>query len=171
VSAFIETLAGNHAEAEAKLRESYLLLERSGAKNSVGAAARLAHTLCAQGRYEEAERFAAMTRDAVPGDVQEQSLWRSGLAKVEAHRRNFNEAESLARAATELLEPTGFINQCGDAEMDLAGVLVAADRPAEAAMVFEKGLDLYRRKGNAVSAARAEELLVRVRAGRSRSKL
>jgi class 3 adenylate cyclase/tetratricopeptide (TPR) repeat protein len=171
VSAFIETLAGNHAEAEAKLRESYRLLERSGAKNSVGAAARLAHTLCAQGRYEEAEHFAAMTRDAIPGDVQEQSLWRSALAKVEAHRRNFNEAESLARAATELLEPTGFINQCGDAEMDLAGVLVAADRPAEAAMVFEKGLDLYRRKGNAVSAARAEELLVRVRAGRSRSKL
>jgi tetratricopeptide (TPR) repeat protein len=171
VSAFIETLAGNHAEAEAKLRESYLLLERSGAKNSVGAAARLAHTLCAQGRYEEAEHFAAMTKDALPGDLQEQALWRSALAKVLAQRGNIREAETLAREATELLEPTGFINQCGDAELDLADVLVAAGLNAEATMALEKALDLYRRKGNRVSAARAEELLAGVRAGRSRSKL
>jgi tetratricopeptide (TPR) repeat protein len=165
VSAFIETLAENHAAAEAELRESYLLLERYGAKNSVGAAARLAHSLCTQGRYEEAEHFAAMTKDAMPGDVQEQALWRCALAKVEAHRGNFNEADSLARAATELLEPTGFINQCGDAEMDLAGVLVVAGRPEEAAMVLKKALDLYRRKGNSVSAARAGDLLAKLRGG------
>lgn len=158
-TAFIETLAGDHAAAEAELRESYRLLEQHGAKNSVGAAARLAHALCAQGQYDEAEHFATMTRDASPGDLQEQALWRSALAKVLAHRGKFSEAETLAREATQLLEPTGFINQCGDAELDLAEVLVAAGRPGEASLALERALDLYRRKGNTVSAARVTELL------------
>src|SRR5207248_9347690 len=117
------------------------------------------------GRDEAAGRFAAMTRADMPGDDQEQSLWRSAVAKVEAHRGNFNEAESLARVATELLEPTGFIRQCGDAQMDLAGVLVAAGRSVDARVALEKALDLYRRKGNTVSATRAEELLARLPAG------
>jgi class 3 adenylate cyclase/tetratricopeptide (TPR) repeat protein len=165
VSAFIETLAGDHTAAEAELRESYRLLEGYGAKNTVGAAARLAHTLCALRRYQEAERFAVVTRDAMPGDVQEQALWRSALAKVLAQRGNISEAERLARQATQLLEPTGFINQCGDAELDLAEVLVAAGRPDQAAIALERALDLYRRKGNTVSAAWAEEHLARLRVG------
>ena len=61
----IEMLAGDPAAAEAELREACTVLEQLGEKGFLSTrAALLAHALCAQGRYEEAEPFIDLAAEA-----------------------------------------------------------------------------------------------------------
>jgi predicted ATPase/class 3 adenylate cyclase len=157
---FIETLAGDHAAAERALRAAHDEVSRLGDLGYQStAAALLAHTICAQGRYEEAERFCGIAEEiGAEDDLATQVLWRSAKAKVLAARGEHGEAARLAREAVVLAESTDDTNMYADSLMDLASVLSATGDSAERVDAIRRARDLYVRKGNVVSARLAEEL-------------
>ena len=86
-------------------------------------------------------------------------IWRQVRAKVLAHRGRHAEAERLAREAVAMSGGTETLNGQGDANADLAEVLVLAGRAEDATEAFEQALARYERKGNVVMAARMRDRL------------
>ena len=126
----IAALAGDHATAADHLRR-YLRHAREAREPSLLStfAALLGRSLCALGRYEEAEPLAQLGRElGGQQDFATQMLWRQVQALVHAHRGEHAEAERLAREAVAIAERTDGLNQQGDALCDLAEVL-ARRRP------------------------------------------
>jgi tetratricopeptide (TPR) repeat protein len=158
---FLEMLAGDPAAAERELRAGYEALERLGERGSASTvAALLAHAIAAQGRFDEAERFSVVAEEiAAEDDLSTQVMWRSARAKVLAARGRHVEAERSVREALKLAVETDDLNMHADTLMDLAEILRLAGREAEAGPAAVEALELYRRKGNLVSAERAEVLL------------
>jgi class 3 adenylate cyclase/tetratricopeptide (TPR) repeat protein len=160
----VEMLAGEPAAAEARLRRDYEILERMGEKLYLPTvAALLGQAIYSQGRYEEARALAEVARVQAPkDDVDAQALWRSLLAKVLACEERSVEAEELAREAVATLEASDAIVMQADALADLAEVLRLGGRLEEAGAVLRQAAELYGRKGNCVSAARAALLIEEV---------
>jgi class 3 adenylate cyclase/tetratricopeptide (TPR) repeat protein len=161
VSADVELLARDAEAAERDLRVAYEALERMGDRSLLSAvAAQLGRALCAQERYDEAERFAQIGQElAHSDDVAAQMLWRTTRSKALARRQHLEEAESLARQACEITEETDALNSQGLCLTTLAEVLLLAGREKEAAPLLARALKLFERKGNVVAAAGARETL------------
>jgi DNA-binding SARP family transcriptional activator len=155
--AFVELLAGRPAEAEARLRPGYDELERMGERTVLATtAAMLAQAVYAQDRLDEADALCRVSeRIAAPEDVTTQALSRGVRAKVRAREGDMEEADALGREAVRLLEATDLLSARGDVLLDLAEVLRLGGRAAEAEVAARRGLELFERKGNLVSAARA----------------
>jgi DNA-binding SARP family transcriptional activator len=162
-ASFVAMLAGDAATAEAHLRRDYRRLEEMGERNMLGTtAAFLAQVLAAQGRIGDAERFIEVSREAAEGeDLSAQMVWQGLRARILAERGELGEAEELARAAVALAARTDFLNQHGDALLELATVLAKGGRAPEARAAADEALELYRRKGNLVSSARASQWMER----------
>ena len=112
-------------------------------------APQLGRSLCALGRYDEAEPLARLGRElGSEHDFATQMLWRQVQARVDAHRGEHAQAERLAREAVAIGERTDALNSQGDALCDLAEVLAAAGRGDEAAAALEQALERYERKKN-----------------------
>ena len=79
-------------------------------------------------------------------------LFHVGLRGV--RRGDHLEAERLAREAVGLA-PAEMPNLRADLKVDLAEVLLWAEQPAKSQPVIAEAIELYKRKGNLVSAARA----------------
>ena len=79
------------------------------------------------------------------------------------HDERFDEAVVLADEAVELLATTDGLVKHADALLVLAGVLALAGRVEEAEDAGAEALALYERKGNAVSARAARDVLARLR--------
>jgi hypothetical protein len=94
-------------------------------------------------------------------DIATQAIWRNVEAKILAHDGRGEEAERLARAAVELMEPTDLLSDHGDAMLDLAEVLRTSCRTDESARAVQAALSLYETKGNVVGALRARTLLAK----------
>ncbi|MGH2800123.1 MAG: tetratricopeptide repeat protein, partial [Thermoleophilaceae bacterium] len=160
---FVEMLAGDPAAAERELREGLAVLERSdmtGSYFGMGLRDELAQALYAQERYEEAKELCgASEREAARDDIQAQVQWRALRAKLMAREGRADEAEALARAAVALVERTEFLIVHANALMDLGEALRLAGRPSEAISALEDARRLYERKGDRVSAGRAEAAL------------
>jgi predicted ATPase/class 3 adenylate cyclase len=154
---FVEMLAGNPGAVVATLRQSYETFAEMGERSFRSTiAGLLAHALCAQGEYEEAEHFRRAGEDAAaPEDVFSQVLWRSARAKVLARRGDATAAENAAREAVELAGRTDLLNTQADALLDLAEVLAVAGRVDEARTAALDAADRFERKGNLTSLARA----------------
>jgi tetratricopeptide (TPR) repeat protein len=88
-------------------------------------------------------------------------VWQGLRARILAERGELGEAEELARAAVALAARTDFLNQHGDALLELAAVLAKGGRAPEARAAADEALELYRRKGNLVSSARASQWMER----------
>ena len=161
----VELLAADFAAAELGFRTSYDAYEAMGERaHRSTTAGFLARAILAQGRYEEAEQFSNISEElAEPDDLATQILWRGVRARTLAVRGEIEDAERLAREAVALAERTDLVNFHGDALLDLAAVLDADGRPAEAAEAVADALRLYKGKGNVVSAATAQERLRRTR--------
>jgi class 3 adenylate cyclase/tetratricopeptide (TPR) repeat protein len=161
LSADVELLAGDAEAAERDLRAAYEALERMGERGLLSAvAAQLGRALCAQERYDEAERFAQVSQElARSDDVAAQMLWRTTRAKVLARRQHLEEAESLARQAHEITEKTDALNSQGLSLTTLAEVLLLAGREKDAAPLLGRALKLFELKGNVVAATGARETL------------
>ena len=71
--------------------------------------------------------------------------------------------ERLAREAVAIGDETEMLDEQGDAYADLAEVLLLAGKPDEAAAALEQALERYERKGNLVSAQRAQTRLAELR--------
>ena len=160
--AIVEMLAGDPATAEAYLKaDSDALDEMMGLLSTTDAFR--AQAILAQGRDEEAEHYTKLSEQrAATSDLLTQIIWRSVRARVLARRGSTDEAESLARQAVSLAAQTDFLNQRGDALLDLAHVLHEAGRPEAARASAAEALDLYQQKGNSVAAASASSFLAHV---------
>jgi tetratricopeptide (TPR) repeat protein len=155
-AAMVELLAGDAVAAEQSLRRAYGALEEMGDRAMLSTtAALLAQALLAQRRDEEAERFAELSeRLAAPDDLITQVLWRGVRARALAGRGDSKEAWRLARQAVALSERSDFVNDRGDALVDLAIVHRHAGDLEHSRAALDGALRLYERKGNAVAAGR-----------------
>jgi tetratricopeptide (TPR) repeat protein len=118
-------------------------------------AAGLSRVLFVRGRSKEADGFATMSKEYAPVEgLAAQALWRAAKARVMASRGDHLEAERLAREAVSLAS-VETPNLRADLLVDLAEVLLWAKQPAKAEPVIAKAIELYERKGNLISAARA----------------
>jgi predicted ATPase/class 3 adenylate cyclase len=160
-AASLELLAGDPVAAERCLRKGYAALEEMGDRALLSTtAAFLGQALLAQGRDEEAERYALVSAElASDDDLITQVLWRGVRARAVAHA-NVDEAESLAREAVALAAKTDFVNHQAEARVDLGMVLVQRGQANAAQDAFKEAVDLYELKGNAVAAARVRADLV-----------
>jgi predicted ATPase/DNA-binding SARP family transcriptional activator len=154
----IELLAGDPDAAERELRRGYETLEQMGEAPALATVAALrAQALYASGRYAEALRFSEVSQDAAAeDDLSAQIQWRGPRGKVLARRGRTKKAEEFAADAVALAEKTDFLNQHGEALLDLAEVRRLADRTAEARQPAQDAVRLFKQKGNVVSAARAK---------------
>jgi class 3 adenylate cyclase/tetratricopeptide (TPR) repeat protein len=166
VSADVELLAGDPAAGERRLRRGYEVLKHVGERGVLSAvASRLARTVYAQGRYDEAERLAKTSEQlGGSGGTASRIESRSVLAKVLAQRGSFEEAESLAREAVELAEQTDDIGNQATAMVDLAEVLGFAGKTQEGVSLVRRARDLFKEKGNVVAARAADDVLARAQA-------
>ncbi len=164
VSGAIELLADDPAAAERELRWGYERLEAMGEKIDLpGIAGQLAEALYRQGRYAEADSFTDIIGQAGPTSIR--IRYRDPRAKLLARRGQFERAETLAREMVSLAEVDDNLNSHGHALMDLAEVLCLAGRSDAAAPFVQRAIALYQRKGNLVSAAKAQALLADLAAG------
>jgi len=156
----IELLAGDPAAAERELRRGRDLLADMGDRSRFStAAAFLSRALYAQGRHEEADSAAAAAATATMAyDFYTQALWRGTRALVLATAGQAQAAEQFAREAVAFAKETDSVNLVGDALVDLAEVLAASGRTADAMTYAKEALHHYHEKGNRVSVRRAESL-------------
>jgi tetratricopeptide (TPR) repeat protein len=147
-----ELLAGDPARAAELGRAGFEILTALGDRGfaSTGAV-HVARALLELGRYDEAEEWArtgqGMTSE---DDFATQGPARGVLARVLAHRGDFEAAESLAQEAVVIMDKTDMLTQVADAHADLAEVLLAAGKADDAAAEFHGALELYKRKGHLV---------------------
>jgi class 3 adenylate cyclase/tetratricopeptide (TPR) repeat protein len=156
----VEMLAGDFLAAEAALRGAYERLERMrerGWLSTVGA--ELSRAIYAQGRYEEAERYANLSEElGASDDIATRVPSRGVRAKVAARRGEVERAQTLARQTVDLAMATDAPDLRGDAHLDLAEVLRLSGRTEEARATLEAAIQEFEAKGNVVSAARARAL-------------
>jgi len=159
--ALVELLADRPAAAEKRLRRGYERLEEMGEKALLATtAAMLAQALYDQARHGEAVAFSRVSEEAAADDdFAAQVGWRAVRAKLLADEGHGAEAEALAAEAVRLAEPTDFLTLHADALLDFAAVLGDSRRANEANAAVRAALELYRRKGDAVSARRARSRL------------
>src|SRR5262249_12418808 len=141
----VEVQAGDLEAAERELRRGYDILEAMGERAYLSTvAAFLARVAEARGRLDDADRLSHLSEaSAAPDDVETQVLWRGALARAMARRGAYDEAEALARAAVSLLDGIDGPWMRGTAELDLAVVLAAAGRAAEAEEAAERAAALF----------------------------
>jgi class 3 adenylate cyclase/predicted ATPase len=165
--ALVEILAGRPAAAAERLREGYENLERMGERALLATtAALLAQAVYGLGRYEEAGKLCAVSKDAAAReDVATQAMWRGVRARLLTREGRVDEAERLALEAVQLTESTDLLNVRADALLDLADVRRVRGRSAEGDAAARQALELYEQKGNVVSAARARSWLAATPAG------
>jgi tetratricopeptide (TPR) repeat protein len=153
----IELLGGNPASAEPALREDIEGLTAIGEKYILsGVIGILARVLIAQGRYDEIEQLSRTYEDlSAPDDTAAQVDWRGLRAVAIARDGHLEEAEALARQGVDLAEEAEFPTLKAEALLRLAEVLERAGRGDQAAKASATARDLYREKGDLVSAARS----------------
>ena len=156
----VETLAGNHAEAEAEYRRSYEIFDELGDRGWLPAfAAALAKSLCDQNKFTEAEPYAQVSEElAASDDVDAQIEWREAKARVIARRGLVEDALRLGREAVEIADRTDYLVSQANARLDLADVMQVAGNAEEARALVDEAIKLYEAKGNRAGVTRAREL-------------
>jgi class 3 adenylate cyclase/tetratricopeptide (TPR) repeat protein len=165
--ATVATFAGDH---ETAARHGRALCDWMQERELFGFlstyAPELGRSLCALGRYDEAEVLALRGRElGQEEDSSTQAGWRSVLALVLAHRSQYGEAERLARGAVDIIEQGEALNWRAAVFSDLAEVLAAAERSDEAAAALGQALALYERKRNLAMIAQIRPRLDALAAG------
>src|SRR6266540_4010911 len=157
---FVELLADRPDAAERELLVGARELERAGeTSNLSNIFAMLAQAVLAQGRVDEAFRYTQLSeRASAEEDLSSQVQWRAARAKVLAELGRREEAEALARGAVERAARTDFLILRADALVDLGHVL-RGNGHGDGIEAVREAIDLYERKGNVVSAAKANALL------------
>jgi class 3 adenylate cyclase/tetratricopeptide (TPR) repeat protein len=156
VSADVESLAGNGADAVATIVEGAAQLERIGERNPLLEAFVALH-LYDQDDLEGAERCAGFGVGSE--DYLGRSLATGILGKIRARRGREDEAERLATESVALLEATDFLIDLATALFNLGEVFRLVGKRDEARSAFERALDACERKGDLVSADRVRAAL------------
>ena len=157
----IEMLAGDPEAAAREGIKGCRALEAIGERGWLSTlAGQTAQALLELDRDDEAEYWIGVA-DAVGSsdDVITQTLIRQVRAKLLSRRGHRAEAEAVARDAVAFVEQTDMLEATADAKLDLAGVLRAAGKDAEALQAIEEAARLYERKRHLVGVARTRALL------------
>jgi len=157
----IELLAGDLDAAEATLRDQCEYLELMRNRVTLAArAAKLAETLYRQGRLDDAEHWAAISRaNVATDDTQQELLLLPVEAKLRARRGLQSDALRLADAAVRLADDTDGLNVIASTRLARAAVLRLVELERESEAAIGDAIALYERKGNVVGAAQARGLL------------
>jgi tetratricopeptide (TPR) repeat protein len=160
-SSFVEFWADDPAAAAEFVAAGLAMHEELGELSFLpGAAAYLAQALCALDRLDEADAWAGHAIQlGASDDAPVQMLWRQARAKVFARRGEHAEAERLALEAVAISERTDLLNMQGDANADLAEVLLLGGKADETIAALGQALERYERKGNLVMARRTRDRL------------
>jgi tetratricopeptide (TPR) repeat protein len=158
-AAAVEALAGDADAAERELRAALgMALDFQERNEASKIAAELSRVLSMQGRPQEAETFAMTSAaDAPTEGVAAQALWRAARARVMVAFDNRDEAERLIREAVRRV-PSEIPNLRADLLIDLAEILLAGEGRGAAMPIIQEAIELYERKRNSVSAARARSI-------------
>lgn len=151
--AFIELMAGSPEKAQPALVDAYAVLDRLGERNRLATtSALLARIAYALGRYEEAERYSLIARDASSDDdIGSQVLWRGTWGKTLARMGEVRQAEDLVDSGVAMAGQTDMLMAHGDALCDRAEVLSLLNRSQETERDLRQALALYELKGAQVS--------------------
>ncbi|HEY6835852.1 MAG TPA: BTAD domain-containing putative transcriptional regulator [Gaiellaceae bacterium] len=162
LSAEIELLAGNYAEAERLLTDSCRKLEDLDVRGQLSTqGSRLAEAIYAQGRHEEALRWSRTAEAcAATYDTGAQFLWRAIRGKALAREGALDEGERLAREAAELAATTDSVSQHAQTLLAHAEVLLLQGSRKEAAERIEQAVELLDAKGNEAACRQARAILV-----------
>ena len=165
----IEMLAGRPADAERELRPAYEGLRRMENWGHLASVVPvLVDALLAQGREDEGLRLTEVIAGRIIlEDVDGQVGWRRVRAKLLARSGALEEAEHVAREATEMAERTDYLSLRAQALDDLAEVLRRAGQPLGSRVALDEAISLHERKGNVVAAATLRHRLEAPRVGAS----
>jgi tetratricopeptide (TPR) repeat protein len=160
-SSRVEMLAGDLAAAERELRRDHAALAELGEQYYLSTVtALLAGVLEARGELVEAEALSRAAEElADEDDVSSQIAWRSARARVLALTGDRDEAERLAAEAVKMAAGTVDISVLGDALIDLGIIFRRTGRDDEAEAAWREAAEIYERKEDVVSVARARALL------------
>jgi tetratricopeptide (TPR) repeat protein len=162
-AATAKLLAGDTVGAEREYLARWSYYNGMDSRTVVGAAESaldLAMYYCDEGRWDEAELYAAGVRDLqLTGSlVQHHAATRLAVeGRLAAQRGELVEAARLAKRALELTEARDRPTLIAPLWLALAEVQRAAGRLAEADQAVERALELYLRKGNVAAAARLRD--------------
>jgi class 3 adenylate cyclase/tetratricopeptide (TPR) repeat protein len=161
---YVELLAGTPVAAEDRLAKGATECERMGEQYLLSNLLALrAQALYALGRWDEAERLAAVAERTAPRDeIVALATARSARGKALARLGRVAPAVTAARGAVESVHGLGLSTVEADALLDLAEVLEVLRDPIGARISASEALGLYDRKGNIVSAARCRATIARV---------
>ena len=153
VSAGIELLAGDAAEAELVLRAGYAELEQMGAPAAASTvAAWLAHTLAEQQRWHEAIDMARTSHGlAAEYDIVSQVIWRGACVRGLAATGRVEEAQRLADEGLGLARSADDPRMLGQALIAVSVARLAAGREQEATAALLEAREAYAAKGDRVS--------------------
>jgi class 3 adenylate cyclase/tetratricopeptide (TPR) repeat protein len=162
--ALVELHGGDLAMAEREVRLDFDFLSSMGETYYLSAmAALLARLARDQGRYEEALEMSRVAESTTTADdILSQALWRAVRAPIVARTGRLTEAESMARAAVDMLRGTEALSLQADALFELAAVLLCTGRNSEAIEAASEAKTLYDRKGNLVFARRCAEWMAKL---------
>jgi tetratricopeptide (TPR) repeat protein len=157
----IELLIGDQAAAVGSLTRCCNLLETLGEKGALAsAAALLADALYSEGRWDEAERWIGVSREAgAVDDVDAQVRWRRTAARLEARKGNRETASLLAKEAVGAAAKTESLYLRAEALIDQAEVLDRLGSPDAARRALYAALQTCLRKGDEAKAARITQLM------------
>ena len=153
-AADVELLAGDPRAAAEELRSAYDVHILTGDKaDALEAGYLLAHALCAQGHFTEAEQLVATRAKTIArSDLLTQVVGMTAEAKVLASRGRFAEAEAAVREAVDVADATDGLNMRAAAWLALGEVLQGSGRTADARAAIETAVRLYEQKGNLAAA-------------------
>jgi tetratricopeptide (TPR) repeat protein len=152
--------AGAWERGEQELRDGYERCKAMGINSLLSILAlQLGDAMYRQGRLDEAGPYIREGEElSASDDLFNQATSRMLRANMLAARRDFGEAERLAREALEILEGTDFVELAAETWLALARTLRSTDE-AGAREAAEQALALYERKENLVGVERARSLL------------
>jgi class 3 adenylate cyclase/ketosteroid isomerase-like protein/tetratricopeptide (TPR) repeat protein len=154
-SGLVELTAGDAVTAEAHLAVAYEGFHRLGIEADAAQAAALrARAALAVDDGERALALAETAEQLGGRDLKTAIAWRAVKAEVLARRGQHAEAIALARAATELAEPTDALLDRADAQAALGAVLTIAGDVDGGQRATHHARSLYEQKGATALASR-----------------
>jgi DNA-binding SARP family transcriptional activator/tetratricopeptide (TPR) repeat protein len=157
-SGAVEILAGDLASAEGELRAALQMALDMGERDELSqVAAILSLIQTGKGDFDEAGRLAALSAHHASAEGVARAICTAAKAGVSRGRGQIPEAQRLAKEAVRL-SPTGMPNLRADLLVAWAEALRAGGHENAARPAIGEAIELYERKGNLVSAARARSV-------------
>ncbi|OBG34540.1 adenylate cyclase [Mycobacterium alsense] len=168
----IELMGGDPVAAEPHLRAALQGLDALGVGADAGlAAALLARSVLAQGRVDEADRYASESEHLAGHNLKTAIAWRAVRAEILAAQHRHAEAVAMAREAVAVAAGTDLVLDHADACRALGRVLAAAGDAPGAADARRHAEALYAAKEAEGAIARPVEQDAPKTAGAAQSRL